>query len=54
MEVEWYIPKELKTQGTGVALVEGIVERKLEEYLANRFEFVEVKKDDSTRHKPVL
>lgn len=54
MEIEWHIPRELKTQGTGIALVEGIVERKLEEYLANRFQFVEVKEDDGTRHKPVL
>ena len=54
MEIEWHIPRELNTQGTGVALVEGIVERKLEEYLANRFQYVEVKEDDSTIHKPVL
>lgn len=54
MEIKWYVPRELETQGTGIALIERIVEGKLEEYLANRFQFVEVKEDDSTRHKPVL
>ena len=54
MEIGWNIPEEIRARSTGMALVERIVERKLEEYLANRFEFVEVKKDDSTRHKPVL
>lgn len=51
MEIEWHIPRELKTQGTGIALVEGIVERKLEEYLANRFEFVNIQKKVDTEKK---
>lgn len=34
--------------------VEEISYNTIQNYMNNRFEFVEVKKDDSTRHKPVL
>ena len=34
--------------------IEEITYNTIQNYMNNRFEFVEVKKDDSTRHKPVL